>query len=156
MLDLTSVDEIVKLAVDPQLAPSIHPGDEIRFTTTDGTAIPGTIVSVAPVAVAPPDTGNGPPQGPSVEVIAAATDPAPLADLEGTDLLADVTTGTAPDAMAVPVAALVVLADGSFGVEVAAAGTTRFVQVTPGIYDRTMVEIQGSGIAPGDQVVVPT
>jgi hypothetical protein len=58
--------------------------------------------------------------------------------------------------MAVPVAALVVLADGSFGVEVAAAGTTRFVQVTPGIYDRTMVEIQGSGIAPGDQVVVPT
>jgi hypothetical protein len=155
LLDLTSVDEIVKLAVDPQLAPSIHPGDEIRFTTTDGTAIPGTIVSVAAVAVAPPDTGNGPPQGPSVEVIAAATDPAALADLEGTDLLADVTTGTASDALAVPVTALVVLADGSFGVEVATGGTTHFVQVTPGIYDRTMVEIKGTGIAPGDQVVIP-
>ena len=155
MLDLTSVDEIVKLAVDPQLAPSIHPGDQIRFTTTDGTAIPGTIVSVAAVAVAPPATGNGPQQGPSVEVIAAATDPAALADLEGTDLLANVTTGTAPDVLAVPVAALVVLADGSFGVEVAAAGTTHFLRVTPGIYDQTMVEISGPGIAPGDQVVVP-
>ena len=155
MLDLTSVDQIVKLAVDPQLAPSIHPGDQIRFTATDGTAIPGTIVSVAAVAVAPPDAGNGPPQGPSVEVIAAATDPAALADLEGTDLLADVTTGTAPDALAVPVTALVVLADGSFGVEVASAGTTHFVRVAPGIYDRTMVEITAPGIAPGDQVVVP-
>jgi hypothetical protein len=49
----------------------------------------------------------------------------------------------------------VVLADGSFGVEVAVAGTTHFVQVIPGIYDQTMVEIKGTGIAPGDQVVVP-
>jgi peptidoglycan hydrolase-like protein with peptidoglycan-binding domain len=156
MLDLTSVDEIVKLAVDPHLAPSIHAGDQIRFTTTDGTAIPGRIVSVAAVAVAPPETGNGGPGGPTVEVIAAATDPAALADLDGTDLLAAVTTGTAPDALAVPVAALVVLADGSFGVEVAAGGTTHFVQAIPGIYDQTMVEIKGTGIAPGDQVVVPT
>jgi peptidoglycan hydrolase-like protein with peptidoglycan-binding domain len=155
MLDLTSVDEIVKLAVDPHLAPSIHAGDQIRFTTTDGTAIPGRIVSVAAVAVAPPETANGPPAGPSVEVIAAATDPAALADLDGTDLLAAVTTGTAPDALAVPVEALVVLADGSFGVEVADGGTTHFVQVVPGIYDQTMVEIKATGIAPGDQVVVP-
>jgi len=156
MLDVTSVDEIVKIAVDPHLAPSIHPGDQIRFTTSEGTTIPGRVTSVAAAATTPPNDGNGPPQGPSVEVIAAATDPADLTDLDGINVVADVTTGTAPDALAVPVAALVVLADGSFGVEVAKAGTTHFVRVTPGIYDQTMVEITGAGIAPGDQVVVPT
>ncbi len=52
-------------------------------------------------------------------------------------------------------AALVVLADGTFGIEIASAGTTHFVRVTPGIYDRTMVQIEGDGVAAGDQVVVP-
>ena len=156
ILDLTSVDEIVKLAVDPQLAPSIHAGDQIRFTTTDGTAIPGTIVSVAAVAVAPPDTGNGPP----ARAIGGGhrrrdRSGGPGRPRRVPTCWRTVTTGTAPDALAVPVAALVVLADGSFGVEVAAGGTTHFVQVVPGIYDQTMVEIKGTGIAPGDQVVVP-
>ena len=128
---------------------AIHPpGDQIRFTTTDGTAIPGTIVSVAAVAVAPPATGNGPPQravgGGHRRRDRSGRPRRP----RGTDLLADVTTGTAPDVLAVPVAALVVLADGSFGVEVAAAGTTHFVRVTPGIYDQTMVEIRATASRP--------
>ena len=155
IIDLASVDEIVRLGVDPALAPSVHPGDPIRFNVPDGDPVPGSIVSVGAVAVTSPDTGNGPPGRPTVEVIAAATDPASLADLDGIDVTAEVTTGTAPDALAVPVAALVVLADGSFGVEVATAGTTHFVRVTPGIYDQTMVEITGAPVAPGDRVVVP-
>ena len=155
MLDVASSDQVVDVSLDPGLAPSVHVGDAIRFRTEDGTEIPGSVSSVgAPAA----STGNGP-NGQAgqlvVEVVAKADDPAALAGLDGLTLTADVTTGTAQDALAVPVAALVVLGDGSFGVEVAAAGSTRFVRVTPGIYDRTMVQVQGDGIAEGDQVVIP-
>jgi peptidoglycan hydrolase-like protein with peptidoglycan-binding domain len=155
ILDIASVDEVVKLQVDPVLAPSVHAGDTIRFRAPDGSDIPGSVVSVGAPATSTQDGGNGPPGQLEAEVIAAATDPATLAELDGVQLTADITTGTAPDALAVPVAALVVLGDGSFGVEVAQAGATRFVRVTPGIYDRTMVEIKGDVIGPGDQVVVP-
>jgi peptidoglycan hydrolase-like protein with peptidoglycan-binding domain len=155
LLDVASVDEVVRLQVDPVLAPRIHSGDPIRFGAPDGSDIPGSIVSVAAPAISTQDNGNGPPGQLQVEVVAAAIDPEMLASLDGLQLTADVTTGTAPDALVVPVAALVVLADGNFGVEVATAGTTHFVRVTPGIYDRTLVEIKNDTIAPGDQVVVP-
>ena len=155
ILDLASVDEIVRLGVDPGLAPKLHAGDPIRFNVPDGTTVEGAVVSVAGAAIIASDPGDGPPGRATVEVVAAATDPAALADLDGQDVTADVTLGTSPDTLAVPVAALVVLADGSFGVEIASAGTTHFVRVTPGIYDRTMVEISGTTVNAGDQVVVP-
>jgi peptidoglycan hydrolase-like protein with peptidoglycan-binding domain len=155
MLDVASVDEIVSMKIDPALAPRLHVGDAMSFTTPDGTDVSGSIESIGLPTASTEDGPNGPAGRLEVEVIASASDPSALAGLDGVSLTANITTGTAPDALAVPVAALVVLADGSFGVEVAAAGSTRFVRVTPGIYDRTMVEIQGDGLAAGDQVVVP-
>ena len=155
MLDVASTDEVVALALDPGLAPSVHVGDPIRFRTEDGTEIQGSITSVGEPAVSTEDGPNGQAGQLQVAVVASADDPASLVDLDGLTLTADVTTGTAPDAFAVPIAALVVLGDGSFGVEIASAGTTHFIRVTPGIYDRTMVQIEGDGIAAGDQVVVP-
>jgi multidrug efflux system membrane fusion protein len=155
LLEVASVDEVVKIHVDPGLAPSVHVGDPIRFSSPDGSDIPGTVVSVGTPTASTSDSPNGPAGLLEVEVVAAADDPTTLSALDGLMLTADVTTGTAPDALAVPVAALVVLGDGSFGIEVASAGTTHFVRVTPGIYDRTMVEIVADGVAPDDQVVVP-
>jgi hypothetical protein len=155
MIDLASVDEVVKIDLDPGLAPSVHVGDPIRFSAPDGADIPGSIVSVGAPTVSDQGNGNGPPGQLVITAVAAPEDPAALAALDGAVLQSDVTTGTSPDTLAVPVAALVVLADGSFGVEVSAAGTTHFVRVEPGIYDRTMVEIHADGVAEGDQVVVP-
>jgi peptidoglycan hydrolase-like protein with peptidoglycan-binding domain len=155
MLDLASVDEVVRLELDPVLGGSVEPGDEIRFSTPDGKDIEGSVTSVGAPTITEPEGQNGPPGRLVVVVIATPADPAALAALDGAVLSADVTTGTAPDALAVPVKALVVLADGTFGVEIATAGTTHFIRVTPGIYDRTMVEIEAAQIAPGDQVVVP-
>ncbi len=155
LLDVASTDQVVAISLDPGLAPSVHAGDSIRFRTADGTEIPGSVTSVGEPAVSTENGSGGPGGQLQVEVIAAADDPSTLAGLDGLTLTADVITGTAPDALAVPVAALVVLGDGSFGVEVASAGSTQFIRVTPGIYDRTMVQVEGDGIAEGDQVVVP-
>jgi peptidoglycan hydrolase-like protein with peptidoglycan-binding domain len=155
MLDVASTDEVVVLALDPGLAPSVHVGDPIRFRTEDGTDVPGSVTSVGEPAVSTDGGPNGQSGQLQVAVVATADDPATLTGLDGLTLTADVTTGTAPDALAVPVAALVVLGDGSFGLEITSAGATHFIRVTPGIYDRTMVQVEGDGIAEGDQVVVP-
>ena len=155
VIDVASTVEVVTLDVNPALALRIQPGDPIRFDVTDGPAVPGTIASVGAPTTETADQGGGPQGGLVVPVVAAPTDPAALAALDGATVSADITVGTAPDVLAVPVSALVVLADGSFGIEVAAAGSTHFVSVQPGIYDQAMVEIEADGVAPGDLVVVP-
>jgi peptidoglycan hydrolase-like protein with peptidoglycan-binding domain len=155
ILDGASLDEVIKVELEPGQSGVAHPGDSIRFTAPDGGTIPGQIISVGAPEMSADTGGNGPPPHLVVNIVARPDDPAAIAALEGASLTAEITTDTAADALVVPVAALVVLADGGFGVEVAGAGATHFVRVTPGIYDRTMVAITGSGIAVGDQVVVP-
>jgi hypothetical protein len=155
MLDVASVDEVIKLEVDPALASRVHVHDPIRFAAPDGADIEGTIASVSAPVMSEEGSGNGPPGRLVLQVVAAPADPSAITALDGAVLQSAVTTGTAEDVLAVPVAALVVLGDGAFGVEVASGGSTHFVRVTPGIYDRTMVEIEADGVTEGDQVVVP-
>jgi hypothetical protein len=153
---VASAVEVVTLQVNPALALKVHPGDPIRFDVTDGEAVSGTVSSVGAPTTESQDQGGGGPQGGTiVPVVAAPDDPLALAALDGATVSADITVGTASDVLTVPVAALVVLADGSFGIEVAAAGATHFVHVVPGIYDQTMVEIDADGVSSGDLVVVP-
>ncbi len=72
MLDVASVDEVVKVVVDPGLAPSVHVGDPIRFSGPRGTDIPGSVVSVGAPAPSTEDGPNGPAGLLQVEVIATA------------------------------------------------------------------------------------
>jgi hypothetical protein len=58
--------------------------------------------------------------------------------------------------MAVPVTALLALAEGGYAVEVEQSdGTTRLVAVDPGMYADGLVEISSEGVRPGDRVVAP-
>jgi peptidoglycan hydrolase-like protein with peptidoglycan-binding domain len=156
LLGVSSTDQVVTIRVDPALAPSLHPGDAIRFEAADGSPVPGTIRSVgAPAIPTQQQPGDGPPNALSTPVVAVTNDPSALANLDGAVLHADITTGTADNVLAVPVNALVVLADGGFGVEVDSGGSTHYVRVQPGLYDRTMVEVRADGLNAGDQVVVP-
>ncbi|MFI6285228.1 peptidoglycan-binding protein [Streptomyces sp. NPDC051018] len=69
----------------------------------------------------------------------------------------DFTTGTRQDVLTVPVAALLVLPRGGFGVEVVdkTASTTRYVSVTTGLFADGRVEISGDGISEGTTVGMP-
>jgi hypothetical protein len=68
----------------------------------------------------------------------------------------DVISDSVSDVMAVPVSALVALAEGGYAVEVDAGdGSTRLVAVVPGLYAEGLVEVASDGLSPGDRVVVP-
>jgi membrane fusion protein, multidrug efflux system len=169
LLDLSSVERIVTIALDPALAGVVHAGDALRLTLPDGTDATGHVQTVAAIATPTSDGqsagassggggqgGAGQGGGPLfIAVTATADDPAKLDGLDGAPVTVDVTTATARDVLAVPVNALLVLADGSYGVELRSNGASSYVRVETGVYDRTLVEVRGDGLAPGQIVVVP-
>ena len=63
-------------------------------------------------------------------------------------------TDSATGVTAVPVSALLALAEGGYAVELDGPSGTRLVAVEPGFFADGMVEVEGA-IEPGDRVVVP-
>ncbi|MFI5226746.1 MAG: peptidoglycan-binding protein [Candidatus Limnocylindrales bacterium] len=162
LLDLSSRDLVVTTSLDPGVATHVHAGDAVGLRLPDGSQFDGrfTVVGSTPTA-AGPGAGSGGQGGTGaagsygVAAVARADDPTRLAGLAGTSITVEVTIATVADVLAVPVDALLVLADGGAAVEVESGSTSRFVRIQPGVYDRTLVEVQGEGLAAGDLVVVP-
>jgi hypothetical protein len=75
-----------------------------------------------------------------------------LADRSPVTVLVEIEA--AAGVLAVPVEALLALAEGGYAVERAAGATTELVAVELGVFADGMVEITGD-LEPGDQVVVP-
>ncbi|TDC49362.1 peptidoglycan-binding protein [Actinomadura sp. KC345] len=65
------------------------------------------------------------------------------------------TAGERENVLTVPVAALVALSEGGFGVEVVKGGASSYVAVETGLFADGKVEISGPGIAEGTVVGVP-
>ncbi|NIR34537.1 MAG: hypothetical protein GWN79_00260 [Actinobacteria bacterium] len=116
----------------------------------DNSETPGTVESVDTVAT----VGQ---QGDAVfEVIIVLDEPAAAGGLDEAPVDVDLVTDRVDDAMAVPVTALLALAEGGYAVEVVdVSGATRLVAVDPGFYAEGLVEIESSGLSIGDQVVLP-
>jgi peptidoglycan hydrolase-like protein with peptidoglycan-binding domain len=60
-----------------------------------------------------------------------------------------------PDVLSVPVAALLALAEGGFGVEVVEGASTRIIAVRTGMFASGRVEVVGDGLVEGMRVGVP-
>jgi hypothetical protein len=71
-----------------------------------------------------------------------------------------ITTDSVPDALVVPVTALLAQAGGGYAVEIAGAGTNnhRLVPVSLGLFDDAdgLVQVTGSGLTAGQTVVTPS
>lgn len=114
----------------------------------DQTEVPATVVSVATVATA---VGNET----VFEVEITLDDAAAASGLDEAPVDVKVVSDSVEDVIAVPVAALLALAEGGYAVEVdAGGGQTRLVAVDPGFFADGFVEVDGD-LQPGDQVVIP-
>jgi hypothetical protein len=71
-----------------------------------------------------------------------------------------ITTDSVPDALVVPITALLAQSGGGYAVEVAGAGTNNnhLIPVSLGLFDDAdgLVQVTGPGLAAGQQVVVPS
>lgn len=160
----TAREVVVELEVaDQRLAKE---GASVTVTLPGGGEVKGKIAEVGTVAGTSDDDssgggagsdGGGAAEDATVDVIVAITEQEALGDLTGGPVDVTFISSTRKDVLAVPVGALLSLAEGGYGVEVVsdqAGGKTRIVAVDTGLFADGLVEVSGDGIAEGTVVGV--
>jgi peptidoglycan hydrolase-like protein with peptidoglycan-binding domain len=128
-------------------------GADVQIRLPDGKQVPGRINRVYTV-IQPANTSDGPPNT-KVETLVALNDPNAAAGVEAAVVNVVFTAAERKDVLTVPIAALVALVEGGYGVEVIEGGTTRYVRVETGLFAGGRVEISGDGLTAGMTVGMP-
>jgi peptidoglycan hydrolase-like protein with peptidoglycan-binding domain len=125
-------------------------GDRVTVALPDDTEAGGTVTFVDSVATRGQDFSV------TFKVIVALDDVGVAAGLDQAPVEVEVVTDSRTGVLAVPVTALLALAEGGYAVEVDdGSGATHLVAVDPGLYADNLVEVTAAGLQPGDRVVVP-
>jgi len=159
VLDVTSTTPVVNVALPVNQTYLVKVGDAVTANLPDGTTSPGTITAVGTVATST-SSGSGGNNNPSatVNVTVELNRPSPAGTLDQAPVTVNITNQTATGALAVPTTALLALGGGGYALEVVEPdGTHHLEAVTTGIFDDQagLVQVSGSGVAPGQKVVVP-
>jgi peptidoglycan hydrolase-like protein with peptidoglycan-binding domain len=128
---------------------NVSVGDAVEVTLPDLSTTTGSVTEISTVAISPEGGGEA-----SFEVVVVLDDPSVGAGIDEAPVTVEVITDRVDGVTALPVEALVALAEGGYAVEVADGAETRLVAVEPGFYADGLVEVTGE-VSPGDQVVVP-
>jgi hypothetical protein len=169
VLGITSTRPQVTIALSAAEQASVKVGDQVSITLPNQQTTPGVISSVGTVAKAPPNKegsgggGGGGPEsgeegGPTVEVDVTPSEPRAIGHLDESPVEVSITTASVPNALAVPVDALLALAGGGYALEVAEGGVHHLEAVTLGMFDDAegLVQVSGESVHAGQHVVVPS
>jgi hypothetical protein len=157
----TSTERRVEVALDPTEAGTVAVGDRARVVLPDNSTTAGKVTRIGTVAGGGSGSATGGESESTSSTIpvyvklerandASAIDEAPVR--------VEITTDRIKDALSVPVTALLARAGGGYAVEtVGDDGQRELVSVELGAFDHAngLVQVTGSGLAAGDQVVVP-
>lgn len=162
LIQATGTAQIVNLAVPVVQEYLARVGDRVSVILPDGTTtVPGTITAISATAAANPGQNgqNGPTGNPNAPAVATATvelaNPATTASYDQAPVTVNVTDQSVHGVLAVPINALVALAEGGYGVWLLDHGARRLVGVHTGLFANTLVQITGTGIAADMTVEVP-
>ena len=128
--------------LDAAIQSEVAVGDAVTITLPNNNTTPGRISYVGKVASSSSDQGQGGGSStPTINVYITPNDP----------------EGTASNALVVPVASLLALANGGYAIEeVLPNGTHQLQAVSVGLFDDAngMVQIMGQGVQVGEKIVV--
>lgn len=175
LLTATSTTRAVVVPLPVAQENLVHVGDKVTIDLPDGkTTTSGQVSEVSTVASAPANpgasggnggTGNGSGQNSvtaqqqaantTVPVTISLDNPAVAGVLDQAPVTVEITDSSAANVLAVPVQALVALADGGYGLQLTGASGDRVVPVTTGLFGGGMVQVSGDGIEAGTVVQVP-
>ena len=161
VLTATSTTREVTISLDASQQSEVKVGDPVTVTLPNNSTTPGVVSSVGTVATAPAssagNTGGG--ADPTITVEVTLTDPKATGDLDQAPVDGrDHERERAPNALVVPVDALLALASGGYALEeIGSNGAHHLVPVTLGLFDDAdgLVQVSGSGVAAGQKIVVP-
>jgi peptidoglycan hydrolase-like protein with peptidoglycan-binding domain len=147
---ITSLRRTVTIALDASDQDLVSTGDRVRVELPGGERVAGRIGDVGKVAQSDPrDAAAEPTVEVTVRLIGRVK-----TDLDQAPVDVDVQTSRADGVLAVPVEALLALAEGGYGLEVVnAPGRTHLVAVDTGTFADGWVEVSGTDISEGLEVV---
>jgi peptidoglycan hydrolase-like protein with peptidoglycan-binding domain len=158
LMTVTSTTKQVTVQLDATLAHLVRPGQTITVELPGGRTTKARISAVGTVATAPSGSGSPTPgseQATTVPVTATLSDQRAAGSLDQAPVTVEIVTQSRHDVLSVPVTALLALAEGGYGVEVARPdGGRQLVPVRAGLFSADgNVEVSGAGLRAGDQVV---
>ena len=137
-------------------------GRSVKVGLPGGRTVPGKIKKIGSV-VTPPDPGatgaapaEPPAQDSTVSVTVEVADQKSLGAFDRTPVDVRYTARERKDALTVPVAALLALAEGGYGVEVVESAVSRVVAVEVGMFSDGRVEVSAPELAEGSLVGIPS
>ncbi|GAA0943553.1 peptidoglycan-binding protein [Virgisporangium aurantiacum] len=125
----------------------------VQIQLPDGKRVAGRVERVSSI-IQPAQSPEGTAQT-KIEAVVSLSDPAASAGIEAAVVNVVFTAAERKDVLTVPVAALVALAEGGYGVEVVDGSASHYVRVETGLFAGGRVEVSGDGLAEGAIVVVP-
>jgi Putative peptidoglycan binding domain/HlyD family secretion protein len=157
----TSTRRRVEIAVDPSQAGTLAVGDRARVVLPDNSVTAGKVTRIGTVAGGAAGSASGQepePAGSTIPVYVKLDRDDEVGAIDEAPVRVEITTDRLEDALSVPVTALLARAGGGYAVEtVGEEGQRELVSVELGAFDNAngLVQVSGSGLAAGDQVVVP-
>jgi hypothetical protein len=174
----TSTTRQVQVALSASQQSSMAVAEKVTITLPDNRTSPGVVSSVATVATCPSSSGSGGSGSssaapgtdscssgssgsttPTISVGVTPSDPAATGTWDQAPVQVGITTASVPNALVVPVTALLARSGGGYAVEVVGAGArNHLVPVSLGLFDDAegLVAVTASGLAAGQEVVVPS
>jgi peptidoglycan hydrolase-like protein with peptidoglycan-binding domain len=156
-----AANRIVTVPLSADLPPATA-GEAVSIVLPSGATTPGTITAVGP---APPadgsgtsssssSSGSGTSNGASMQLTITPDHPAATGTGQDVAVQVSLVTQSVRNVLAVPIAALLALAGGGYGVEAdGPSGREHLVSVVTGLFADTLVQVSGPDIRAGMKVV---
>jgi peptidoglycan hydrolase-like protein with peptidoglycan-binding domain len=149
VLTYTGTTRVVTVALDVAKQGLVTEGIAATVTLPDGTEVAGQVATVDRTTATPGEEA----EPPTIGVTVAVADQAALGVLDSAPVSVTLVAAEKKGVLAVPVAALVALAEGGYGVQAIEDGEVEYVPVETGMFAAGMVEV--SGVPAGTVVGVP-
>jgi peptidoglycan hydrolase-like protein with peptidoglycan-binding domain len=154
LLSYTGTGKVVTVNAPATDVAWARKGAKVTVALPDAKEVPGVVASVGGLVTSPTDNG-GPPQDPTVPVTVTIANQSALRAYDRAPVDVRYTASERADVLTVPIAALLALAEGGYGVELVDRGTSRVVPVETGLFAAGRVEVRGPDLADGQEVGVP-
>lgn len=136
-------------------------GTEVEVVAPGGTSTTGVVATVGTEAIAAAGSAGaeaaagGAADQATVPVVITVKDQSSFGDLQSAPVTVKYISERRDNVLTVPVAALVALAEGGFGLELAQQEAGRFIAVSVGLFADGRVEVSGPEVAEGLTVRIP-
>jgi peptidoglycan hydrolase-like protein with peptidoglycan-binding domain len=151
----TGTGRVVTIPLDVAKQGYVHKGVKATVTLPNGTDVDGTVTDVGNVATPPSSDNGNSDSNATIDVTVSIANQSALGTLVSAPVDVTLVSDEAKNVLSVPVAALVALSEGGYGVQVVEGSTTRYVAVKTGMFADGKVEISGDGITEGMTVGMP-